>query len=68
VVGVLGYIDDVALSAWVLHTLKKKVGDEVIHRHWAGDDDVLDLIDRIVAAAEEMVGEKIWKRLKELVK
>ncbi len=67
-VGPLGYVDDVALAAWVLNHVLESAGPEVVQRHWAGDQDVLELVRKIVEIANEMVGEGLWERLKGLVK
>jgi uncharacterized membrane protein YkvA (DUF1232 family) len=67
-IGAIGYIDDVALAAWVLHSIMEKIGPEIILSHWAGDADVLDLIKRIVEVANDMVGEGLFQKLKDLVK
>ncbi len=66
-VGPAGYIDDVALAAYVINSVIKNTDEGVVDKHWAGEKDVLDLVQKIVDAGEEMVGEKLWKKLKELV-
>jgi len=63
-VGPLGYIDDVAVAAWVLHGLINKTNPEVVRRHWAGDGDVLDLVQQIIQLADEMVGSGLWARIR----
>jgi len=63
-VGPLGYIDDVALAAWVLHGLVNKTNPEIVRRHWAGDGDVLDLVQQIIHLADEMVGSGLWARIR----
>lgn len=66
IVGPIGYVDDIALTAHVLHSIVNHTDPEVLRRHWAGEDDVLEVLQRILAAADEMVGSGIWKRLKRL--
>jgi len=63
-VGPLGYIDDVALAAWVLHGLINETNPEIVRRHWAGDGDVLDLVQQILQVASEMVGSGLWARIR----
>jgi uncharacterized membrane protein YkvA (DUF1232 family) len=63
-VGPLGYIDDVAVAAWVLHGLVNKTNPEIIRRHWAGDGDVLDLVQQIIHLADEMVGSGLWAKIR----
>lgn len=64
IVGPLGYVDDVALAAWVLNSLINKTSPEIVMRHWAGDEDVLDLIQQIIAVADQMVGSGLWAKIR----
>lgn len=63
-VGPLGYVDDVALAAWVLNSLVNETSPDIVTRHWAGDEDVLDLIQQILQVADEMVGSGLWEKIR----
>lgn len=67
-VGPIGYLDDVALAAYVINSVMKKCDDAVITKHWAGEDDVLVLVQQIVDVGADMLGNKIWDKLKRMVK
>ena len=67
-IGPLGYADDVSLAAYVLNQIVNKTDPEVIRRHWAGEGDVLELIQHILERADEMVGSGLWRKLRDLVK
>jgi len=58
-----GLVDDVALSAFVLHDVLEKTDPAIVREHWEGDADILDLIRRILAVADTMVGGPVWRRL-----
>jgi uncharacterized membrane protein YkvA (DUF1232 family) len=62
--GPLGYIDDVAVAALVLNSLINKINPEIVRRHWAGDKDILDLIQQIIQVADEMVGSGLWANIR----
>ncbi|MFP4031181.1 MAG: YkvA family protein [Desulfococcaceae bacterium] len=62
--GPIGYLDDIALAAYVLNELVNQSDPELIRRHWAGDGDALDLIRKILGAADQMVGGGLWDRIK----
>ena len=62
--GPLGYIDDVAMAAFVLNSLINKTNPEIVRRHWAGDKDILDLIQQILQVADEMVGSGLWANIR----
>jgi len=68
VVGPVGFVDDIALAAYVLNSIVTKTDPAVIQKHWAGDGDVLETIKHILAVANEMVGTGLWRKLTGLVK
>jgi len=67
-VGPIGYVDDISLAAFVLNQIVNNTDPEVVRRHWAGEGDVLELIKRILAKADEMVGSGLWIKLKNMIK
>lgn len=62
----MGYLDDVALAAYVLHGILNQTRPEVLERHWVGERDVLEVVQKVLAAADRMVGSGLWKKLKGL--
>ena len=62
-VGPIGYLDDVALVAYVLSQIISH-NREAVERNWAGDQNVIALIEKIVSRAEAMLGPRLWKVLK----
>ena len=67
-VGPAGYIDDVALAAYVLNSVLNSVGPEVLEEHWAGDSDLLKNIQEVINMADRLVGSGMWKKIKGLIK
>lgn len=65
--GALGYVDDIALAAYVLKHIQKSAGPEFVKKYWQPERDIQVFIDAIIDVAEEMVGANYWKKLKELV-
>lgn len=66
-VGPTGYLDDIALAAVVLNQLISAGNGAIAKEHWAGPGDVLDLVQRIVAMADKMVGAQAWSKLRRMV-
>ncbi len=58
-----GLVDDLALSAFVLHDVLENTDPALVREHWEGDMDLLDLIRQILAAADTMLGGPTWRRL-----
>ncbi len=67
ILGPIGYLDDIALAAYFLNQLVNAGGAPVVQRLWAGDGDVLELIKKIVAKADEMVGSGLWEKIKKML-
>jgi len=63
--GPAGYMDDVVVAAVTLNSLLNKVDAEVVKKHWAGNKDVLTLIQEILKFADQLVGSGLWSRIKE---
>jgi len=68
IVGPIGYIDDISLAAYVLNQIVNNTDPEVVKRHWAGEGDVLELIQRILERADEMIGSGLWAKIKNMIK
>lgn len=64
VAGGAGFMDDVALAAYVLKGLSPAASNGALSGQWDGDGDIEALIDDVVASAEAMVGSEIWARIK----
>ena len=62
--GPLGYLDDIAVAAYILNELINEVDPQIVRKHWAGEQDILDLIKTIIANADEMIGSKLWQKIK----
>src|SRR5690606_30646905 len=64
--GPVGYLDDVALAAYVLNGLLKSTDVDVLREHWAGEGDVLSVIAHVLEIADSALGSGLWQRLKTL--
>lgn len=60
--GPIGYIDDVAIAAYVLQRILDQ-DPEIIARHWAGKGNVIELVQRIVKHADKLLGARAAKKL-----
>jgi len=66
--GPAGYVDDVALAAYVLNSVLESAGSEVLREHWAGDGDVLEHVRSVIKAADKLLGSGAWRKIKRLLK
>lgn len=68
VVGPIGYIDDIALAAYVLNGLINAGHGDVAREHWAGEQDLLTVIQRVLEVADAALGGAVWARVKRLAR
>lgn len=59
-----GYVDDVALAAYALSGLINAGHGQVAKELWAGDGDLLEVIQRVLEVGDELVGSGLWERLR----
>jgi uncharacterized membrane protein YkvA (DUF1232 family) len=62
--GPVGFLDDIAVAAFALNSVINAGQGEIAKELWAGDGDVLELVQRIVSAADEMLGAGVWRKLR----
>jgi uncharacterized membrane protein YkvA (DUF1232 family) len=62
--GPLGYLDDIALTAYVINQYINETDPSIVRELWAGDQDILTAIKNIVAGADKFIGSGLWKKLR----
>ncbi len=66
--GPIGYLDDIALTAFVLNNLINEIDPQIITRNWAGERELLNLIKTILVNSDKFVGRGLWNKIKGNVK
>ncbi len=66
VLGPVGWLDNVVLLAYVLNGLVNRAGPEVVREYWAGDEDILELLSRILAAVNDLFTGRLAEGLEKL--
>ena len=61
--GPIGYLDDVALAAYVLNEYVNATDAQVVRELWAGDQDILSSIKNVLAVADKAIGSGLWKKI-----
>lgn len=62
--GPIGFLDDIALAAFVLDQMMNETPPALVQEHWAGDGDVLQHVRNIIASARKMIGGRLFNRLR----
>jgi len=66
-VGPMGFADDLVLMVLVVRRLLHSVPREVIAEHWAGEQDLFELVETVLETADQMIGGKRWSRLRKWI-
>lgn len=66
--GPLGYLDDIALTAYALNGLINRTDAAVVRRHWAGEEDVLTVVRSILDFLDRFLGRGLWRRLRRFMR
>jgi uncharacterized membrane protein YkvA (DUF1232 family) len=62
--GPLGYLDDIALTAYVINQYINETDPGIVRELWAGDQDILTAIKNIISAADKFIGSGLWKKIR----
>jgi uncharacterized membrane protein YkvA (DUF1232 family) len=62
--GPIGYMDDIAIAAYVLNDMLNSIDPQIIRRHWAGETDILMTIKKILINVDNLIGKGIWDKVK----
>ncbi len=62
--GPIGYMDDLAIAAYVLNDMLNAIDPQIIRKHWAGDTDILITIKNILINADNLIGKGIWNKIR----
>jgi len=61
--GGAGYLDDVALAAYVLKAVATTRGPDFVARYWIGDGELMPLLDEILGSVEAIIGAELWRKI-----
>jgi len=62
--GPIGYLDDIALTAYVINEYINQTDPQIVRELWAGDQEILTIIKNIVTTADKVIGSGLWKKIR----
>jgi len=65
--GPIGYMDDIAVAAYVLNDFVNTGDMDILYEHWAGQGDVLANVQNVLTVADKYLGQGLWNRLKQKI-
>ncbi|MFM1653966.1 YkvA family protein [Brevibacillus sp. B_LB10_24] len=67
IIGPLGLIDDVVLAVFALRSILVDVDVKIVGEHWNGQEDLLEVITRVVKQADELIGKRVRRKIENLL-
>lgn len=62
--GPIGFVDDLAIAAYVLNSLLNKIDADIVREHWAGEQDILEVLQDITHWADSFFSTSIFDKLR----
>jgi uncharacterized membrane protein YkvA (DUF1232 family) len=66
--GPIAYVDDLALSAYVLNHFLNHVEPAIVSDHWPGRERAKAVIQKISKAANALLGARLWARVRRVLR
>lgn len=67
-VGPIGYLDDLVFGVYILNRILTDTDEAIVREHWPGTEDVLGVIQKVLGAADHLIGTEIVDRIKRMAK
>lgn len=65
---VIGYVDDIVLVVFGLNIILNDLDNQVLLDNWSGQQDVLGLLQKVTAGAEDFLNKNILKKIKNILR
>jgi uncharacterized membrane protein YkvA (DUF1232 family) len=66
--GPIGFADDLVFGVYILNKLLADTDPAILREHWSGSEDVLQSIQRVLGAADNLVAGDLMDKLKKMMK
>ena len=64
IMGPVGYLDDLVFGVYLLQRILGDTDPEVLRKHWSGSEDILETIQSVLNAADNLVGSDLLSKVK----
>ncbi len=68
IVGPIGYLDDLVFGVYILNKMLADTDPAILREHWSGPEDVFESIRKVLNAADNLVADGVFRRLKKIAK
>lgn len=63
----VGWLDDLIVGVMLLNRSLNDIDPAVVDKYWLGEDKIYDFIKSVLEKGDQMVGTKIWNKIKKLL-
>jgi uncharacterized membrane protein YkvA (DUF1232 family) len=67
IVGPIGYLDDLVFGVYILNKMLLDTDPAILREHWSGGQDLLQSIQKVLGAADDLVAGNLMARLKKMM-
>jgi uncharacterized membrane protein YkvA (DUF1232 family) len=64
IMGPVGYLDDLVFGVYLLQRMLGDTDPEVLRKHWSGSEDILETIQSVLNAADNLFGSDLLSKVK----
>lgn len=54
-IGFGGFMDDIVIATIIINTLINKLGSDVLEKHWSGDEQLLNVLQKVSETSDQVV-------------
>jgi uncharacterized membrane protein YkvA (DUF1232 family) len=65
--GPMGYMDDLVFGVYILNRMVGDTDASILRQHWSGSGDLLETIQKVLNAADGLVGGDFLKKIKKMM-
>ncbi len=66
--GPVGYLDDLVFGVYILNKMLADTDPAILRQHWSGPEDVLAAMRKVLHAADRLVADGVFGKLKKMAK
>ncbi len=63
ILGPLGLLDDIAIASYALKRIMEKAGDKRVKKYWPGEDDIVEVVNKVVSEIDKYLGSGLWRKI-----
>lgn len=66
-IGPIGYLDDLVFAVYTLNKILTSTSEDAVREHWSGSEDVLAMMQRVLRAADSLIGTDVFNKVKKMI-